>query len=540
MKSSKTILPIMIMASSLHLTACGGGEQNNTPVFPNSDLIYRADAVVDGTYELFSTTETGDEQYSLTQNSFGAGVATDIQVSPDGRYVAFRAYGEQPNVRELYVDDLNDNQPPIKVSGDLVAGGDVIRFKWSPKSERLAYLADQEVNERDELYTVRPNGEELTKVNGNLVPGGSVRISAFTLDADDFAWSPNGQRLAYVADQDEDDKFELYTVLPNGTANTKISGNMIASGDVVGFRWSPDSQRIAYRADQEFTNRYELYSTLAIGLINAKINGDLALNGYVSDKYEWSADSAYIAYTAEQDTADKFELYTAGPTGANKTRVSDLPDDGINTVSTFKWSPVNNRLVYRAYEPGPGDDASELYSVLYTGAQHNLLTDPMATDAVVDISYAWAPDGSRIAFISDEEVLGRDELYTVSPTGLARVKINSPLEAGGDVLFFKWSPDSQWLAYQADQETNNVSELFTATPTGQDITKVNGVLVAGGNVSPYNFRWSPDSAKLAYIADQDNDEVAELYTSDVTGMNNVKVSGPLGPNGNVTLFRWRP
>lgn len=535
MKTVQTILPILLIATSIALTACGGGgggsavQGNAESGIPDSDLLYRANAVVDSTYEVYSTTETGYEQHAISQDSFGFGVSEDIAVSPDGRYVAFRAQGEALNIRELYVDDLNDSAPAVKVSGPLVAGGDVIRFKWSPTSDRLAYRADQDVNERFDLYTVRPDGQQLTRVNGDLITDGDVSYY--------FSWSPNGQRLAYIADQDQVGMLELYTVLPNGSQNTKVSGNLMAGGNVLNFKWSPDSQRLAYRADQDVDSRFELYSTTAIGLINAKINGTLTAGGDVY-YYDWSADSSLLAYNADQDTDDKLELYVSGFVGQNKTRVSNLPDAGVRSVSSFKWSPNNNRLAFRALNP---DDLTQsaLYSVTFTGAQYSALSDPAAVNAGIDM-YNWSPDGSLIAYISNAENAAEYELYTVGVTGSNRTKVNATLEAFADVGYFRWSPDSQRIAYVADQETLGVTELFTATPDGQNVSKVNGVLVLDGNVHLYKWAWSPDSARLAYIADQDAVGKNELYVADPDGQNNVKVSLPLTTMGNVSEFEWRP
>ena len=62
--------------------------------------------------------------------------------------------------------------------------------------------------------------------------------------------------------------------------------------------------------------------------------------------------------------------------------------------------------------------------------------------------------------------------------------------ASGDVTRFAWSPDSHRMAYLSDQDTDEVFELYSATLDGSINDKLNGSLVAGGNVS-FNFAWSP-------------------------------------------------
>ncbi len=529
MKVKNKNLIVLSLAGSVGLSACGGGGGgNNVNTVPNSDLVYIADASVNGTYELFSTTRDSNEHTILTQASFGGGVDRDFQLSPNGRYVAFISEGDMPDVYELYVDDLDDDLPPVKVNSDLVVGGDVDSFQWSPNSNRLAYAADQAVDDQFDLYTVQPNGSQLTRVSGDMSAGGSLATNAPGLDSAEYAWSPNGQRLAYIADQDTDSIAELYTVMASGSGNVKINGDMAVGGDVTGFKWSPDSQRVLYRADQDTNTVYELYSSLSIGLINAKLNIEPVAGGDVSSRYEWSYDGSHVAFTGDLNINDKNELYTSGFVGADKVKISL---NAIDFVRSIAWSPVEDRLVYIAVD----QDRSDLYSVMVDGAQHAQLSDPMnPADAIVH-DYEWAPDGSRVAIeryigSSDDQI----DLFTVTVDGLTRDQIDTQGEVGS----FAWSPDSQSIAYRADQDTIGVIELYTATYDGQSITKVNGLLIAGGDVT--RFKWSLDNQSLAYRADQDTDGINELFTVNSNGMNASKVSTALSPSGDVDTFQWRP
>ena len=89
------------------------------------------------------------------------------------------------------------------------------RFTW----------AHQDTDNVFELYTVLPDGTGNVKVSGTMVANG---------DVNKFAWAPNSSRLVYWADQDTDNVFELYTVLPDGTGNVKVSGTLVSGGDVIG------------------------------------------------------------------------------------------------------------------------------------------------------------------------------------------------------------------------------------------------------------------------------------------------------------------
>jgi hypothetical protein len=84
----------------------------------------------------------------------------------------------------------------------------------------------------------------------------------------------------------------------------------------------------------------------------------------------------------------------------------------------------------------------------------------------------------------------------------------------GDVVDFLLSPDGQYVLYRADQDTDNVSELYSVPSAGPASAgvKLNGVLVADGDVHS-GFQVSPDSGRVVYMADQQTDEVRELYVA---------------------------
>jgi Tol biopolymer transport system component len=148
----------------------------------------------------------------------------------------------------------------------------------------------------------------------------------------------------------------------------------------------------------------------------------------------------------------------------------------------------------------------------------------------------FSPDGTRVAYRADQEVVDRLELFLVdiANPGVSK-KLNSPLVAGGNVYTsFAFSPDSTTVGYVADQDTDETLELFSAAVATPGTThKLNGALTAGGDVC--RFEWSPDSTRVAYCADQDTDEKMELYTVPLTSPGqSTKVNPPLVSGGKVT------
>ena len=92
-------------------------------------------------------------------------------------------------------------------------------------------------------------------------------------DVLDYLISPDGAFVVYVADQDTNDVYELYrTPLDGSGAPVQLNSEMVEGGNVgelfnfyAEFLISPDGSRVVYRADQELDERFELYSVPADG-----------------------------------------------------------------------------------------------------------------------------------------------------------------------------------------------------------------------------------------------------------------------------------
>src|SRR5262245_52889769 len=79
-------------------------------------------------------------------------------------------------------------------------------------------------------------------------------------DVIDAQLSPAGQWAVYVASQDTEDAFELYSVpLDGSAAPVKLSAPLVAGREVSRVSISPDSRWVAYRADQDEPSLRELY-----------------------------------------------------------------------------------------------------------------------------------------------------------------------------------------------------------------------------------------------------------------------------------------
>ncbi|MEM6283478.1 MAG: dockerin type I domain-containing protein [Chloroflexota bacterium] len=125
-------------------------------------------------------------------------------------------------------------------------------------------------------------------------------------------------------------------------------------------------------------------------------------------------------------------------------------------------------------------------------------------------------------------------LFTGASTTNAQssnVKLNGSFLSTTNMTSILLSPDSNRVVYTADQDTNNVLELYSVPVAGGTPVKLNGTLVSGGTVSAAII--SPDSSRVIYIADQDTDGTEELYSVPIGGGTPIKLNSTLVSGGNI-------
>jgi hypothetical protein len=317
-----------------------------------------------------------------------------------------------------------------------VVGGSVQKFDWAFDSSRIAYLADSLADEKNELFSNLPNGGDNQKVSGDFLD---------TRDVFAFAWEPDSSLIAYSANQLNDDKIELF-VSPAGSSigNLRVSGTPMSGAGVAdmgeAFRWAPNSFRIAYIADQDTVGEFELFTSAPDGSENDLVSGALVAEGDVQD-FLWQPNSFRIAYIADQDTDQKIELYIS-PNDSNvgNVKVSGTPMAG-NGVSDFEWASNSSRIAYSADQNTPG--VLELFTSTPDGNVNDLVSDTSMAGAGISASgaaFGWAPDDSGIGYIADQDTSEVDELFASEPDGDDNSRLSGPLVGGGDVLFFDWVP----------------------------------------------------------------------------------------------------
>jgi hypothetical protein len=330
--------------------------------------------------------------------------------------------------------------------------------------------------------------------------------------------------VVYLADQTTVGVFELFLA----TSGTKLNPPLAANRTVTSFALTPDATAVIYIADQDFDDVFELYRVnLANPGFSTKLNPAFVV-GSGKDVVEFavSPDSTSVVYIADQTINDVFELYRTVFFGGANSKLNPDYVAGKN-VDAFLILPNSAGVIYRADQNTVG--VSELYSLLFATAPVNvrLVAPPLVVGQNVG-AFAATPDSLNVVYIVNRPLVSDpNQLFIVPTAGGGNIQLNGVLVVpGGNVTDFAVTPNGLSVVYRADQDTDEVFELYRVIIAAPGTsTKLNGPLancVPGpgvcGDVTT-SFGVIPDNSGVVYIADQTTDEVFELFRTVFSGGN---------------------
>jgi Tol biopolymer transport system component len=282
-----------------------------------------------------------------------------------------------------------------------------------------------------------PSSTPPTNETATAGPPGLVRLTTDPGYDRDPAWSPDGERIAFVSDRSGTD--EVYSIGKDGhdlTRHTEDRGIEIKESPT----WSPDGQRIAFAAafdvyqihafevEASVSQPFDVMDNLVYPLTNRVWN---------SMGPAWSPNGTTIAFTTE-DRFGEQQVHLLDLSDGSKRQVTSGPVPAVDP----SWSPDGSRIAFVSY--GEGD--FEIYVVTIDGA----VTERLTHDSAFDSWPSWSPDGQFIVFSSDRS--GSLELYIMRSAGTDVRRLDAGTGGNFDPA---WSPDGLQIAFVSDRDGND-------------------------------------------------------------------------------------
>lgn len=203
----------------------------------------------------------------------------------------------------------------------------------------------------------------------------------------------------------------------------------------------------------------------------------------VDDLFDLSPDGRRVAFS--WNPTGRWELYWVPADG------SEPPQPiGAGPGAKFAplWSPDGQALLYAV--DLDGGERHDIWRYDPAADRHVNLTPD--TPDLIELSFAWSPDGARIAFISDRS--GRFETYVMPAEGGPARPIFSPPFTPLEV---SWSPDGRYLAVVCHTRAQDTG-IFLVPADGGPARPVGDESLCAKHPA-----WSPDGRSLALTAERD-------------------------------------
>jgi Tol biopolymer transport system component len=427
----------------------------------SSRVLYLADQRIDGVAELFSVPATGGEVTKLNPDPVSEGdVSPDgVTFSPDSDLVLYRSDHLQDGAFGLFLVPA-DGGASTQVNRDLPPGRDVSEsgFQFSPDSSLVLYHSDERLNDVFEIFAA-PVGGDPVRLNDDLTAGGDVQI-------EDLQFTPDGSRVIYVADQRVNNVFELFSVPSTGGTPIRLSGDLVVGGDVIpeSIQVSPDGQTVLYRADQEVNDRIQLYAASTTETATSRrLNS--ADSDVLTEGVRWTPNSqSVLFFTPPPSPALSPQLFISSKFGNDATLL--LEEDAITASliqpETLQTTSDGGLVVYlgNSFQTSQRELFSAPISTQGMSPINILNSELPAGGNVIALAIQPSPLGDRILYHADGFDNEIFEIFSVHPEGGLVDALNLEPVTGGDVADFAISPEGRRVLYLADNRTNDQQELF--------------------------------------------------------------------------------
>ncbi|MEX2459183.1 MAG: carboxypeptidase regulatory-like domain-containing protein [Actinomycetota bacterium] len=223
---------------------------------------------------------------------------------------------------------------------------------------------------------------------------------------------------------------------------------------------------------------------------------------------------------------DGWEIISINADGSGETNLTNNADLGLADDLSPAWSPDGSRIAFESLRFGNG--GSEIYVMNADGTGQTNLTN--SSDAS-EWDPAWSPDGTKIAYTKCCPT-GDTEIFVMNADGTGAANLTNHSSWDADAA---WSPDGARIAFTTNRVDPDAHEVFVMNADGTAQTNL-----TNSATQDWGPSWSPDGSRIAFSTDRDSD----LYAMSADGSQQTPLPDTPGldlwpawsPDGNALTF----
>lgn len=529
----------------------------------DGQIVYLGDFVTSGIVEIISNNFTATNEATLMTASSTSLAPDSFKISSDEDQVVFTADLNTNFITELYSVPINGSSSHIKISANYPSydkGGIGV---YSANNTMAFYTSDVSTEPIFNLYGAEDEtSESPTQINGTTFNDDFLDNITFFSDDD---------RVIFHGTNEDSGKSELYLTSSSLSNYEKLSPALPRYADVYNYKISPNNDGVIYTGGFISRWQYDLYYTPLTSPYTpvrlSSVSGGMDVNTSI---FDFSTDGAKVAYLADQTIDGVDDLYVTDTSASSTTNATNFGISYPNAdVKDFKWHP-GGKLVFIA-DITDGDD--ELFSVNIDGTGTTKISDTIAGSRSGVSNFKISPDGNTIAYISRQDndalelfstnidgsasitklspnigtsygasmvldnfvftsdsqrivFLARNNLYFISlysvkTDGTEQTLLNTnPLGITEYVSDFKLADDDETILYTITNLNSSTISLYKTHITDPNTydRKINTTSSSNSKVNTLHYLFSKDNSKAIYIADHDENNVFELYSTSLTSV----------------------
>ena len=319
----------------------------DTPTTADIKIAATSVTGIDSGIIAFTSINEGADLYALVPGqvpvrmTYAQGLSFGAVWSPSGQRIAYFFLDGVTRSTDIWYFDISEGPDPVAVTNDNEANN-IKRLTWSADSEFLAYDAPQADGEESDIYRV-------AVVSGEII---NLTEDASTWDASP-AWSPDGERIAFVSDRADEGKASdnIWLMDSEGGQLQQLTNSDATFQDDIEPSWSPDGSQIAFLRHSLLGDSPDPTSPSGLWLVDVATGEEQSLvhiTGFLVGVQPpvWSLDGRWLAYNAP-GLADT-DIWVVPVAGGEPINVGNLP----GADATISWAPDSQQLIFTNSEGG--------------------------------------------------------------------------------------------------------------------------------------------------------------------------------------------